>query len=87
MTPALLRGVRTKDDTVRGMQVLLGPERALMLDDIGTAILAEVDGTSTLTEITARLAARFEAPADVIQGDVEAFLTDLANKRLLELRP
>lgn len=86
MIPVLLRGVRTKDDKVRGMKVLLGPERALMLDDIGAAILAEVDGTSTLTEIVARLAAKFEAPPEVIHGDVDAFLVDLANKRLLEMQ-
>lgn len=86
MIPALLRGVRKKQDTVRNVPVLLGPERALMLDGIGDAILSEVDGARSLDEIVAALAARFDAPADVIHGDVRAFLDDLADKRLLEFR-
>lgn len=86
MTPVLLRGVRVKHDEVRNMPVLLGPERALMLDQIGAAILAEVDGERDLPTVVARLAAKFNAPEDVIHGDVAEFLTDLADKRLLEMR-
>ncbi|MCQ0968990.1 pyrroloquinoline quinone biosynthesis peptide chaperone PqqD (plasmid) [Paracoccus sp. TK19116] len=84
--PALLRGVRVKQDTVRDMPVLLGPERALMLDPIGAAILDRVDGERDLDGIVVDLAAAYDAPADVIRGDVEAFLSDLADKRLLEMR-
>ena len=38
--PVLPRGVRLHDDRVRGTKVLLGPETALMLDEIGAAIIA-----------------------------------------------
>ena len=84
--PTLLRGVRVKQDIVRAMPVLLGPERALMLDPIGAAILDRVDGARDLESIVGDLAAAYDAPADVIRGDVEAFLADLADKRLLEMR-
>lgn len=86
MTPVLLRGVRVKHDKVRNTPVLLGPERALMLDQIGAAILDEIDGQQNIDTVVARLAAKFNAPPDVIHGDVAEFLGDLADKRLLEMR-
>lgn len=86
MIPALPRGVRVKHDRVRQTDVLLGPERALMLDPIGAAVLAEVDGARPLDQIVTRLANRFGAPEDQVRGDVTAFLSDLKNRRLLEMR-
>jgi len=81
--PRLPRGVRLHDDRVRGVPVLLGPERALILDEIGAAILAEIDGTRT-GAIVARLAARYDAPAAEIGADVRAFLDDLQRQRLVD---
>lgn len=83
----LPRGVRLHDDHVRQRPVLLGPERALMLDDIAHAILTEVDSRSRQSQIVARLAARFSAPEAEIAGDVHDFLTDLRDRRLLDLLP
>ncbi|WP_118135245.1 pyrroloquinoline quinone biosynthesis peptide chaperone PqqD [Oceanicella sp. SM1341] len=82
--PRLLRGVRVKHDAVRGMDVLLAPERALKLDPIGAAILAEVDGTRSFAEIVARLAARYNAPAEQISGDARTFLVSLIERRMAE---
>lgn len=45
--PFLPRGVRLHHDNVRGQEVLLGPERALMLDQIACEILKRVDGVKT----------------------------------------
>lgn len=87
MIPFLPRGVRIKQDRVRDTPVLLGPERTLMLDPIGAAILGEVDGQRPVAQIVAALAEKFNAPAEVISGDVDTFLTDLKNRRLLEMRP
>lgn len=82
----LPRGVRMRWDGVRQTQVLLGPERALMLDDIGHAVLAEVDGDASVQVIAHRLSQRFEAPVEVILPDVAEFLDGLQAKRLLEVR-
>ena len=82
----LPRGVRMRWDGVRQTQVLLGPERALMLDDIGHAVLAEVDGEASVQVIAHRLSQRFEAPVEVILPDVAEFLDGLQAKRLLEVR-
>lgn len=81
------RGVRMRWDDVRRTQVLLGPERALMLDEIGHAVLAEVDGSASVSAIAGSLSRRFEAPVEVILPDVTEFLEGLLAKRLLEVRP
>ena len=84
--PALPRGVRIRADRVRGCTVLLGPERVLMIDTIGEAILSRVDGHASIARISAALATTFCAPQDVIEPDVIAYLSDLAAKRLVDVR-
>ncbi len=84
MTPLLPRGVRLHDDRVRGVSVLLGPERAVILDAIGQAILNEVDGVRTTEYIVFNLAAKYSAPAQEIAADVMVFLADLQSQRLLD---
>ena len=78
------RGVRLHHDRVRGLPVLLGPERALMLDEIGQAILTELGEGLRLSDLIDRLAERYAAPRDEIAGDVRAFLDDLQVQRLLD---
>jgi pyrroloquinoline quinone biosynthesis protein D len=84
--PYLPRGVRLSDDPLRGLRVLLGPERVLMLDQIGDAVLSRVDGARSVRAISEDLALTFAAPRDEIETDVLAYLGDLADKRLLETR-
>lgn len=84
--PFLPRGVRTHFDAVRKTPVLLGPERVLVLDQIGDAVLKEVDGQSSLHAISERLAAAYDAPQADIARDVSEYLTDLVNKGLVGLR-
>lgn len=86
MTPVLPRGVRVRWDGVRETHVLLGPERALMLDEIAHAILSRVDGAASAAAICEDLAAAFEAPLDQVSEDVHAFLGDLADKKLVDMR-
>ncbi|MGB3316694.1 MAG: pyrroloquinoline quinone biosynthesis peptide chaperone PqqD [Albidovulum sp.] len=83
--PTLPRGVRLHHDRVRRAEVLLGPETALMLDQIGAVILKEIDGSRSVARITGDLAARFGAPEDQVSADVAEFLQDLADKRLVDL--
>lgn len=84
MTPSLPRGVRLHWDKVRETNVLLGPERALMLDAVAYEILKRVDGAATEADISADLAKTFGAPPEQVAEDVAAFLGGLAEKRLLE---
>lgn len=84
--PFLPRGVRLHDDSVRGLPVLLGPERAMMLDEIGHAILSEIDGVHTLGQIAQDLSDRYDAPKDEVVADMTAFLDDLADRQMVRYR-
>ena len=83
--PSLPRGVRRHFDTVRGQDVLLAPERVLVLDQIGVAILDLVDGVRSVAQIVDALVSAFAAPRDVIAPDVADYLSDLKAKRVLDV--
>lgn len=85
-TPVILRGVRPHFDKVRNMWLLLAPERALKLDDVGRAILDEVDGKKTFAEIATTLAAKYDAPLERISGDARTYLSGLMARRFVEAR-
>ena len=83
----LPRGVRTHLDKVRGTEVLLGPERVLILDQVGLAVLGQLDGTASLRTVSETLAGIYDAPLDVIEPDVIAFVQDLRNKGMVHVKP
>ncbi len=83
--PVLPRGVRLHFDKVRDSWVLLAPERALMLDAIGHAILSEIDGSRSFDAITSGLAAKYAAPKPQIAADSAAFLGSLRARRFLDV--
>ena len=84
--PYLPRGVRLADDTLRGIRILHAPERALQLDAISDAILSELDGIRSLSQIAAALADRYSAPVDQITADTTDFLTSLIERRMVFLK-
>lgn len=81
----LARGVRLREDPVRGQTVLLAPERALALDEIAVAIVKALDGARDLDTIAADFARQFEAPQDQVLADVIAFIREFSDRRLLEI--
>lgn len=85
--PVIPRGVRPHYDRVRDRWVLLAPERTVALDEIGHAILSEVDGARSLSQIAAALARKYDAPAEEIAADSRGFLNVLLERRFLEVRP
>jgi pyrroloquinoline quinone biosynthesis protein D len=82
----LARGVRLREDPVRGQTVLLAPERALALDNIAVMIVKSLDGERSLDAIAEEFAAKFEAPKEQIIGDVIAFVDEFSKRRMLELK-
>lgn len=84
--PYLPRGVRLHDDRLRARMVLLAPEKAIALDDIGVAILSRVTGEASLSEIVADLARTYEAPAEQIAEDVQQFLGSLRARLYVMVR-
>ncbi|WP_300069701.1 pyrroloquinoline quinone biosynthesis peptide chaperone PqqD [uncultured Ruegeria sp.] len=83
--PTLPRGVRLHYDKVRGKWVLLAPERAVTLDQIGHAILNEVDGQRSFGQITTTLSEKYNAPQDQIAEDSGGFLDALRARRFLDV--
>lgn len=81
----LARGVKLREDPVRGQTVLLAPERALALDEIAVAIVKALDGVKTLDIIAAEFSEMFGAPKDDILADMIAFIREFSNRRMLEI--
>ena len=81
--PILPRGVRLHFDKVRGKNVLLAPERTLFLDQTGYAILSQVDGKRSISEIARHLAALYDAPEAAIASDIDEFIGDLADSQVI----
>ena len=76
--------MRLRHDEARARWTLLAPERIFEVDDTAAAVLELCDGERDLDAIVAELAARYTAPAAVIEKDVVAMLADLKAKRVLE---
>ncbi|MGB1047854.1 MAG: pyrroloquinoline quinone biosynthesis peptide chaperone PqqD [Litorivicinaceae bacterium] len=83
VTPSFDYGVRLKHDKVRERYVVLGPEILIELNQTGTAIMSEIDGQSTITDIISRLAARFEVNPNDITQDVIEFCTSMVTRQVL----
>lgn len=79
--------MRLRFDEARNTHMLLAPERAVRMDPIAAAILGETDGVKRFADIVDTLAARYNAPREVIAGDVRKLLVDLMDKRMLEVNP
>ncbi|WP_242662284.1 pyrroloquinoline quinone biosynthesis peptide chaperone PqqD [Teichococcus deserti] len=81
--PRFAPGVRFRFDKARDAWALLAPERLFQPDEQAAAILQLVDGARSIDAITDALAAQYDAPRDLIAGDVLAMLQDLADRGLL----
>lgn len=75
--------VKFRHDETRGRYVVLAPERLLLPDDNAVEILKLIDGERSVAAVIDDLARRFDAPRDVIAGDVLVLLQDLADKGVL----
>ncbi|MGQ0501188.1 MAG: pyrroloquinoline quinone biosynthesis peptide chaperone PqqD [Panacagrimonas sp.] len=78
--PAFGRGVKFRFDEVRKAWIVLAPERLFLPDAQAVEILKLVDGLRSVGLIADELAARFQAPRELIAADVATMLQDLADK-------
>lgn len=85
-TPFLPRGVRLKRCEVRKGWFLLAPERAVKLDQVGAHILGALDGKRDFAGVVAHLGAKFDAPVQRIETDAGGFLSEMVNRRMVEVR-
>jgi coenzyme PQQ biosynthesis protein PqqD len=82
--PRLAARARVRLDRQTGKAVLLYPERGLVLNAVGQAVLELCGGERTVDEIVATLAERYAGARDMLRVDVLAFLQLLADRGLLE---
>ena len=82
--PRLARGVRLTHSEARGGWVLLAPERIFQMDAVAVEVLKRCTGESSLSAIIDDLVKAYDAPRPQIAGDVEALLSSLADKKLIE---
>ena len=78
--PRFARGSRLREDATRGRWVVLAPERAFVPADTALEVLKLVDGARSVGAIAETLAARFNAPREVIEADIGEMLRDLAER-------
>lgn len=83
MTPHFAPGVRLHHDLARGRWVVMAPERMFVPDETALEVLRLVDGARDIDAIIDALAAKFDAPRDVIAADVRAMIDDLVARGAL----
>ncbi|KYF73851.1 pyrroloquinoline quinone biosynthesis peptide chaperone PqqD, partial [Sorangium cellulosum] len=65
-------------DRASGREILLYPERGLALNPVAAAVAVRLDGTRTVGQIAAEIAASFAAaPPGEVERDVLVFLEQL----------
>ena len=82
--PKFPKHVRFRHNKARDEWVILAPERLVKLDPVAVEILKLVDGNRTVKVISAELSKKFNAPEDVILGDVKDMLQNLSDKGFIE---
>jgi pyrroloquinoline quinone biosynthesis protein D len=75
--------VRLQFNEARGQWIVQAPERVLMPDEIAVSILKLCDGKTSVEAIAEILARDYQAPQDVIEGDVLEMLRELAEKGIV----
>lgn len=75
--------VRFRFDETRRAWVVLAPERLLLPDEQAVEILQLIDGERAVDSVVDELVRRYEAPRDIIAGDVVKMLQDLVDKKVL----
>jgi pyrroloquinoline quinone biosynthesis protein D len=82
--PRLSAHRRLKFDEARKSWTIQAPERVFLLDEIAYAIVSRCDGEKTLAGIIDELCAAFDAPRDVVAGDVKKLVEDFTDKGVME---
>jgi len=83
--PRLARGTRLQFDKHREQWIVQAPERLFVLDPIALEIVQRCDGVASVGAIVDGLAAKFDAPRDIILRDVNTMLQDFADKGVMSL--
>jgi pyrroloquinoline quinone biosynthesis protein D len=87
LKPNLAPKTKLPLDPKTGKFILLYPEKGLLLNPTGAAILKLCDGERSLSAIVEALAEEFRADAAVLRVEVLAFVQGLLDRGLLRAEP
>ncbi|HKO51684.1 MAG TPA: pyrroloquinoline quinone biosynthesis peptide chaperone PqqD [Polyangiaceae bacterium] len=87
LKPKLASKAKLRLDPKSGKYILLYPEKGLLLNPTGAAILKLCDGEKPLSLVIATLAAEFQSDADVLRVEVLTFVQGLLDRGLLQAVP
>lgn len=87
LRPRLAAKTKLRLDPKTGRHVLLYPEKGLLLNPTGTAILQQCNGEQTLSQIVAALALQFQTEPARLEPEVLTFVQGLLDRGLLQAAP
>lgn len=84
----VVRNENSLSATLDGEAVLLEPEAGTYyeINEIGTQIWDRLESPTSVAELREFVRSNYDAEADVVDRDVESFLTNLVDANLIELR-
>ena len=85
--PKLAPKAKLRLDPKTGKYVLLYPEKGLLLNPTGAAILRQCDGNTNLAAIITALSLEFQSDTEVLRTEVFTFLQALLDRGLLQALP
>jgi coenzyme PQQ biosynthesis protein PqqD len=87
LKPKLAPKTKLRLDPKTGKYILLYPEKGLLLNPTGAAILKKCDGEQSLSAIIAALAIEFHGDAEALRPEVLGFVQGLLDRGLLQVAP
>ncbi len=87
LKPKLAPKTKLRLDPKTGKYLLLYPEKGLLLNPTGAAILKLCNGEQSLSAIIAALALEFQSEAAVLEPEVLGFVQGLLDRGLLQVAP
>jgi len=87
LKPKLAPKTKLRLDPKTGRYILLYPEKGLLLNPTGAAILQKCTGAASLSAIIAALAVEFQSDADALRPEVLTFVQGLLDRGLLQASP
>jgi len=85
--PKLAPKAKLRLDAKTGKYILLYPEKGLLLNATGAAILKLCTGDHTLESIITRLATEFQSERAALEPEVLTFVQGLLDRGLLQAEP
>jgi len=87
LKPKLAPKTKLRLDPKTGKYILLYPEKGLLLNPTGAAILKQCTGEQSLSAIIGVLALEFQSDAQVLEPEVLGFVQGLLDRGLLQAEP